>query len=451
MAAATILLPISRQPLYLVPLSAGQMVPRRATVEADPGRGARRGKRKMSGVLVLSAHEGLLDRRIVSEVNTLAASGRSVTLASVPIRLEESPLDPRIRTVVGPRARRGSLAGSLRAAARPLPRALRRAGRSLRYRISPPERWLRTGYFAGLVNGERFEAIHCHDLDTLPAGVLLRDRLGRADIPLVYDAHELFPFQEPDRAYQTFWSGVERRHIGRADLVITVNPSIAEEMAERYGISRPEVIYNGHETDAGGESLSRGAFLTHFATDGELARAIFPGRLERDRNLGALVEAFARLEGEAELLLLGGGSDEARLRRLCRRRGIRNVRFGPWVSSEDLIAHLRHATFGVVPYLGTRCLNHRLCTPNKLFEFMEAELPVCASDLPELRRIVEGCEIGRVYPFESPRAIERSIRDFLVRLRTGEFTPEALRAARERYSWRRQGEKLISLYQRLGV
>jgi glycogen synthase len=37
--------------------------------------------------------------------------------------------------------------------------------------------------------GFDFDVVHCHDLDTLFAGVLLKQKLG---VKLVYDAHEIF-------------------------------------------------------------------------------------------------------------------------------------------------------------------------------------------------------------------------------------------------------------------
>ena len=36
---------------------------------------------------------------------------------------------------------------------------------------------------------DAFDVIHCHDFDTLPAGVWLKQRLG---LPLIYDAHEIY-------------------------------------------------------------------------------------------------------------------------------------------------------------------------------------------------------------------------------------------------------------------
>ena len=42
---------------------------------------------------------------------------------------------------------------------------------------------------------------------------------------------------------------------------------------------------------------------------------------------------------------------------------------------------------GIIPYQSID-LNSRYCTPNKLFDFIVAGLPILANDLPELRKFV---------------------------------------------------------------
>ncbi|MCH8277274.1 MAG: glycosyltransferase, partial [Bacteroidetes bacterium] len=40
------------------------------------------------------------------------------------------------------------------------------------------------------------------------------------------------------------------------------------------------------------------------------------------------------------------------------------------------------------------CLNHRYALPNKLFEYIAASVPILASDLPEIRSVVRGYDLG---------------------------------------------------------
>jgi glycosyltransferase involved in cell wall biosynthesis len=96
-------------------------------------------------------------------------------------------------------------------------------------------------------------------------------------------------------------------------------------------------------------------------------------------------------------------------------------------------------------------LNHRLTTPNKLFEAMAAGVPVVASDLPGMAPYVRETGCGVLVDPTDPREIASAIRGL------AEASPEARRsigalglaAAHERYNWERQAELLFEEYGRL--
>ena len=97
-------------------------------------------------------------------------------------------------------------------------------------------------------------------------------------------------------------------------------------------------------------------------------------------------------------------------------------------------------------------LNHRLTTPNKLFEAMAAGVPVVASDLPGMAPIVRetGCGVlvrpgrPRLDRRRDPRRPRRPRRTD----RRG-WSDRAIAAAHETYSWERQAAILLDEYGRL--
>jgi len=398
----------------------------------------------MSRVLVLSSHAGQVDRRIVAEVNALVGSGRDVTLVSVPVDLGGAGIDPRVR-VIAPASRDVGV----KRAARALPGPLAAAARTLWYRFGAGPLPGLGEFFARTIPAEPFDVVHCHDLQTLPAGLDFK-RLATAPIRVVYDSHELFGYQSFSPVINRYWQQVERRHIRAADRVITINESIAAELVRLYGIPTPAVIYNSYGVSDDAEPLDRQTFEAHFrATDrGPTFTVLFHGTLTPERNLPNLVRAFASVR-DARLFVLGEGVVKRPLQRLARRHRLGNVFFGDWVPQDRLLSYVRRADLGVIPYQGGRLLNNRLATPNKLFEFLEAGVPICASDLPELRRIVRDGGIGAVYPMDSPAQIAAALNDCIRRCRAGEFHRDRLDAARERFSWRRQADTLLDLYSTL--
>ena len=70
------------------------------------------------------------------------------------------------------------------------------------------------------------------------------------------------------------------------------------------------------------------------------------------------------------------------------------------------------ATLGVVPFQPVG-LNNVFAAPNKLFEYLSARVPVVATDLPELRRMVKGLDIGIVCDTSSPEDLAAAINRLL--------------------------------------
>jgi glycosyltransferase involved in cell wall biosynthesis len=86
------------------------------------------------------------------------------------------------------------------------------------------------------------DVLHAHDLPRLRVATKAKKRLG---VPLIYDAHELYPeIATQTLAQKKILNRREKRCIKYADAVITVNEFIADEMAKRYRIEKPQVILN---------------------------------------------------------------------------------------------------------------------------------------------------------------------------------------------------------------
>jgi glycosyltransferase involved in cell wall biosynthesis len=80
-----------------------------------------------------------------------------------------------------------------------------------------------------------------------------------------------------------------------------------------------------------------------------------------------------------------------------------------------------------------------------MFEFIQAELPILANNLPGLQRFVGDNGFGRLVTMDAPEAIAAGLDEMLA-------APEELMAIRRRlaagksaFSWRKQAEKYMRL------
>ena len=292
------------------------------------------------------------------------------------------------------------------------------------------------------------DVIHAHDLLMLPAAIRCAGRIGAS---VVYDSHEL----ECHRNGLTYVARcaarfLERHNIGRAALVITVCDSIADHLADAYGISRPVVVMNAPTATApqsNGETIRSTLGLSD-----PTALGIYVGKMTINRGLEQVVQALAYC-ANIHVALLGPkyAPTEQAVLSLADKLGVRSqLHILESVPPESVVSFISSADFGVIPTLDA-CLSYRFSLPNKLFEMTFARLPVCVSDLPEQRAFVERVGNGVLMDAKDPRDIARALRETYER--RFELTPSKarLKSLVGEYSWDVQARRLLDAYQALFV
>ena len=287
--------------------------------------------------------------------------------------------------------------------------------------------------------------VHAHDLDTLQAGVWAARMTGAA---LVFDSHEIWWQQHaPDQAPQEwieFHRALEAELIGVPDRVITVCDSIADFFSTTHGIVKPAVVRNA--IDIAPADLPTPDSLH---PSNRPVEVLFHGGFAQYRGLEELLVAAESFVG-ARLVLRGFGSLEASLRNTVAERSLHGkVTFEPPVPMSEVVAAASRSDIGVIPYKPV-CLNNRFSTPNKLFEYLSAGVAVAASDLPEIRRVVLGEDVGVVFDPEDPASIASAINDLAADPeRVMGMRRRAITAVRERHNWAIESEQLLAIYREL--
>ena len=240
-------------------------------------------------------------------------------------------------------------------------------------------------------------AIHIHDHVALVLAATLKQRYG---VPIVWDAHEI---------YQALADGNQVRAEENAAIIaarhrfidhfITINDSIAAFYRALYP-DLPTAVVVMNATLPTTAPLYDGCL--HVAAGLPLTQKIllFQGRFSPHRGLHHLVAAANALHADWTLVMMGWGGLESELRALaatCLRQGRAATVFLPGVAQQDLQRWSAGASLGVVPYENTS-LNHLYCTPNKLWEYPSAGVPVLCTDLPEMAAIVTQAGCGFLLP-----------------------------------------------------
>jgi glycosyltransferase involved in cell wall biosynthesis len=326
-----------------------------------------------------------------------------------------------------------------------------RAGVAAAIRLAAIALTVRSQRLASLPVAPQADLVHAMAYMGIPIGLAL----GRRDAaPVVYDARDIYVdaanvARLPGPARRVF-AIVERRWARKASRVITVNRPYAEVMAERFGVPTPLVVMNCSFAPTGSTERGR-LFHARLGLPAAARVVLYQGGLSRDRGIEQLIAALPTLGADVALVLLGYGSLQAEVEAAAARPEHGGRLFVvPAVPPTDLLGWVASADVVAMP-IQPSTLNHRLTTPNKLFEAMAAGVPVVASDLPGMAGIVSATQCGVLCDPVSPASIATAIRTILDAPpdERDAYRERALAAVRETYNWEAQMAILLDEYGRL--
>ncbi len=400
------------------------------------------------------------DARVKKEATCLVGGGFSVTVIAKPedgrpeeenwngVRVLRPRKDSRLRDALRQRVLSATETGK-RSIFSVLLRAIRR--NPIRIFLTNLKRdlpWEYRLYRAVLSTNARI--VHANDLDTLLTAALAARRLKSR---LVYDSHELWLestryLRETGPLDRLRYRLVERWLIGRADAVLAVTPSRGKAMAEMYPAvaGRITIVENSSEPIS---DLPPGGMLRDtLGLAAEIPIVLYQGIICPERGLEELLHAAALLPVNlASIVIIGHDSWGGHLERVHRQLGLDGrVFLLPPVPSERLPEVTVSADAGLILF-GNTCLNHYYSLPNKLYEYMMAGLPIIASDLPEMRRVIGECRCGVLIDSPQPEAIA----DAITGMTSSPAEMKAMgkrgrEAALHRYNWSVQAKRLLELY-----
>lgn len=277
-----------------------------------------------------------------------------------------------------------------------------------------------------------------NDLDTLLANFMV-SRIKR--IPVIYDSHEHFT-ETPELNNRPFkkkiWKWLERCMVPRLKYIFTVCRPIADYFEKNYGV-HARIVRNIPPENIENDPCLPNPPIT-FPHENILLWQGGGGNI--DRGLEELIAAMPYID--AHLYIIGGGDVFPTLQKNAEALNLgKKVTFLQRMPFDQLMQYTRRATLGICIDKPTN-KNYLISLPNKLFDYIRAELPMLVSPLPEIMKIVDKYQIGTYLVSYEPYQLAQQINELLTRKDLLETYKQNLKTASKELSWENEENEIFA-------
>jgi glycosyltransferase involved in cell wall biosynthesis len=262
------------------------------------------------------------------------------------------------------------------------------------------------------------EMLLSNDLDTLAANFAVSFLQNKK---LVYDSHELFS-EIPELVHRPFvkkfWTLLEKLLLPKLKNTFTVCKSIADYYNERYATNF-KVIRNL-------PTLKKIETSKISFSSKEKKIILYQGALNIGRGLELIIDAMEYLDN-CILVIAGNGDISADLQERCLNNSTKDkVQFLGKLLPNQLqkITPLANIGLSLEEDLG---LNYRYALPNKIFDYIQAEIPILVSNLPEMKQIVLRYNVGEIIELRTAKGLANQIQNMLLK----DYSASILKAKQE--------------------
>ena len=281
---------------------------------------------------------------------------------------------------------------------------------------------------------EDFDIVHCHDFDTLPAGLKIARKMKKK---VVYDAHEnyasMIEFDVPRPIY-LFIRWYEKRLAPKADAVIAVSEPVGDMLLCPY-----TVVMNARELEESDEKKMKKCRASMPQDDFIVT---YIGVLESMRFLVEACKVIKGMDG-VHLFIGGYGRLEEEIR--AHAQNSDRITFVGCVQYADVMP-CTIASDAVMCVFDPANNNNVIGTPNKLFEGMMAGRPVLATKGTYSGDIVEKYDCGLAI-YYTPESFKEALIDLMESPeKAAEMGRNGRRAAEEEFNWGVMEKRLLRVY-----
>lgn len=283
--------------------------------------------------------------------------------------------------------------------------------------------------------GFDFDVVHCHDLDTLFSGVLLKKKLG---VKLVYDAHEIFGYmvlRNTAKIVSNFAFIFEKRLLRFVDYIILAENSYIKYFSKVTNkpmitvLNCKELIINNYKKP-----------------DNDIFTLVYIGVLNRSRFFPEIIHVIGEIDKVR--LVIAGKRENMYDEVLKLSKKYSNVEFLGAIPFSDVLAKTLSGD-AVLCMIDPSDINNRIATANKQFEAMVCGRPIICVKGTRSGEITEKKNCGLVIDYSKD-----ALKEAVLKLRDSAelcdyYGRNALKAARNTYNWKNEEQKLLDLYKKI--
>ena len=185
-----------------------------------------------------------------------------------------------------------------------------------------------------------------------------------------------------------------------------------------------------------------------FITVHENKIIVYQGALNVGRGIEHMIDAMQYIDN-AVFLIIGEGDISDELKEKVNSLQLnKKVIFKGKISFSDIHEYTSQADIGIT-IEENYSLNYYYALPNKLFDYIRATVPILASKLPEIEKIINKYEIGEFIENHNPEHIAEKVKIMLNNSEKQEFWKKNLQKASNEFCWENEESVLKQIFEKL--
>lgn len=223
--------------------------------------------------------------------------------------------------------------------------------------------------------------------------------------------------------------------------IVVISEALAKYYKAEFSLTDEQILI-AHD---GADEISDRSFPEHLLLDSNRKKIGYVGSLFKGRGIDIIIEMAKRLPQYDFHIIGGNEKDISYWKSQCEDT---NIIFHGFVAPKESYKYRNMCDILLAPYQ-TEQEGHRLSSymsPIKLFEYMSAEKPIIASDLPVIREILNDRNALLVSPYhidEWVKSVEKLMENETL---AATLAKEAYQDFNSHYTWLKRAENIVAFH-----